>query len=73
MKLAAWIPSATVAVADRLPDVPVTVTLYCPMLAELLAIRVMLLLPVIGFGAKDEITPLGKPDTERVTLPVNPY
>lgn len=57
----------------RLPEVPVTVTVRCPMLAELLAVSVSVLLPVVGFGAMDAVTPLGRPDTERFTLPMNPY
>ena len=73
VKLGARTVSATMAVADSLPDVPVTVRLYCPMVAEVLAINVSVLLPVVGFGAKDAITPLGKPDTDKVTLPENPY
>jgi hypothetical protein len=27
----------------------------------------------MGFGEKDAVTPLGKPDAERLTLPVNPF
>jgi hypothetical protein len=60
-------------VAIRLPDVPVTVKGYCPMAVELLAVNVSVLLPVAGFGEKDAVTPLGRPETEKVTLPVNPY
>ena len=55
-----------------LPAVPAMVTMYCPRLAELLAVNVSILAPVVGFGAKDAVTPLGRPDAERVTLPVNP-
>jgi len=62
-----------VVVAVRLPDVPVTVTLYCPTVAELLATNVSVLLPLVGFGAKEAVTPLGRPETEKFTLPVNPY
>jgi len=61
-----------VVVAIRLPEVPVTVTVCCPVLAELLAVSVSVLFPVVGFGARDAVTPLGRPDTERFTLPVNP-
>jgi len=60
-------------VAVRAPDVPVTVTLYFPRAAELLAVNVIVLLPVVGLGAKDAVTPLGRPDAERATAPVNPY
>lgn len=55
------------------PDVPVTVTVYCPRLAVLLAINVSVLLPVVGFGANDAVTPLGNPETDRFTLPLKPY
>jgi len=60
-------------VAVWLPEVPVMITLYCPRVAELLAAKVSVLLPVVGFGEKDAVTPLGRPDAERVTLPANPY
>jgi len=60
-------------VAVWLPDFPVIVTLYCPRAAELLAISVSTLDPVVGFGEKDAVTPLGRPDAERVTLPANPF
>lgn len=55
------------------PDVPVMVTVYCPTGVELLAVRVRLLYEVAGLGEKDAVTPLGKPETERFTLPLNPY
>ena len=59
-------------VAVRLPEVPVTVTVCCPMVAELLAMNVSVLFPFVGFGAMEAVTPLGRPDIERFTLPVNP-
>ena len=59
-------------VAVWLPDFPVMITLYCPRLAELLAVSVTVLLP-FEIGEKDAVTPLGRPDAERVTLPVNPF
>ena len=30
-------------------------------------------LEVTGFGENAAVTPLGRPDTERFTLPLNPY
>jgi len=39
----------------------------------LLAVSVSTLDPVVGFGEKDAVTPLGRPDAERVTLPANPF
>ncbi len=60
-------------VAVLLPEVPVMVRVYCPTPAELVATSVSKLLPVVGFGEKDAVTPVGSPDTARFTLPVNPY
>ena len=61
-----------VVVAVSLPDVPVMVSVEVPMLAELLATRVSTLFPTVGFGEKDAVTPLGRPETARFTLPANP-
>lgn len=44
-----------------------------PRAAELLAVSVTVADPVAGFGEKDAVTPLGRPDAARLTLPVNPY
>jgi hypothetical protein len=63
---------ASVVVATRLPEVPVMVTVAFPVVAELLAVRVSVLVPVVGFGLNAAVTPLGSPDAARVTLPVNP-
>jgi hypothetical protein len=64
----------TVAVAVCVPEVPVIVRLYCPRLAELLAVSVRTLYPVVGFGLHEAVTPPGRPDVmAMVTLPENPY
>lgn len=60
-------------VAERLPDVPVIVRVDVPGAAELLAVKVSVLLPVAGLGEKEAVTPLGSPETERSTLPLKPY
>ena len=46
-----------------------------PGVAELLAERVRMLeaVPVTGFGEKDAVTPLGRPEADRSTLPLSPY
>jgi len=72
-KVGAETVKGTVVVAVWLPYVPVMVTLYWPTMAELLAASVSVLVPVVGFGEKDAVTPLGRPEAERVTLPVNPF
>lgn len=73
VKVCAKIPSEKVVVALRLPEVPVTVSMLAPRGVELLAVSVIMLWPVDGFGEKDAVTPLGSPETLRLTLPVNPF
>jgi hypothetical protein len=63
---------ASVVVATRLPEVPVIVTVAPPVVADALAVSVSVLVPVVGFGLNPAVTPLGRPDAARVTLPVNP-
>src|SRR5271155_1858236 len=58
--------------AVMLPEVPLMVTVAGPVVAELLAVSVRTLLPVVGFVPNEAVTPLGKPDAESVTLPLNP-
>jgi hypothetical protein len=69
---AALIVRATVVVAVRLPEVPVMVTVEVPVVAVELAVNVSTLVPVVGLVPNAAVTPLGKPDAARVTLPVNP-
>jgi len=52
------------------PEVPVMVMKEYPILAELLAVSVSTLVPVVGFGLHDAVTPLASPVADRVTLPV---
>lgn len=54
------------------PDVPVIVMVEVPMVAVELAVSVNTLLDVAGFVPNPAVTPAGKPEAERVTLPVNP-
>jgi hypothetical protein len=57
----------TVVVWLRLPDIPVMVAVVGPpVVAVLLAVRVRVL------PENDDVTPLGKPDAEYVTVPVKP-
>jgi hypothetical protein len=68
----AVIVSAKVVVAVRVPEVPVMVTVDVPVVAELLAVSVSTLVPVVGFVPYDAVTPFGRVELVRVTLPVNP-
>lgn len=63
---------AIVVLAVVVPEVPVMVTVDEPAAAELLAVNVTTLLPVVGLVANDAVTPLGRPEAARVTLPLNP-
>jgi hypothetical protein len=58
---------------DRPPDLPLTLTLKVPVDAELLTVNVNVLLDVEGFGLKAAVTPVGRLDPEKVTLPLKPF
>ena len=60
------------AVCERLPDVPVTVTVAVPVAAVLLAVSVSVLLEVVLEGLKLAVTPAGSPDADKATLPLKP-
>ena len=72
MRNAGFTVRATVVVAVRVPEVPVMVTVAVPVVAEPLAVRVRTLVPVVVAGLKEAVTPFGRPDAARLTLPVNP-
>jgi hypothetical protein len=57
----------------KLPEVPVTVTVTVPVVAVPVADRVKRLLVVAGFVPKVVLTPLGRPDAVKFTLPLNPF
>jgi hypothetical protein len=65
--------SAMVVVALKLPEVPVTVIVNVPSVAELFALRVRTLVEVAAFRLKEAVTPVGNPAAERVTLPAKPF
>jgi len=64
---------AMVVVAISVPEVPVMPMVELPVAAVLLAVSVRVLVPVlVGLGLKPAVTPLGRPEAARVTLPLNP-
>jgi len=67
--------TASVIVVEfvRLPEVPVIVRVALPVVAELVAVRVRTLEVVAGFGLNDAVTPAGRPDTDKPTLPPKPF
>jgi hypothetical protein len=58
---------------DKLPDVPVMVSVTVPVAALLLAVSVNVLVPAVLLGLNDAVTPLGKPDADKPTLPLKPF
>lgn len=48
------------------------VTVDEPVVAVLLAVSVSTLVPVVGLVPNAAVTPLGRPDAAKVTLPLNP-
>jgi len=67
------IESVIVAVLVRALALPAIVTVNVPMLAAPLAVRVSVLVLVVLVGLKDAVTPLGKPDADKLTLPLKPF
>ena len=63
----------TVAVLLRLPEVPVMVTVAVPKVAEAPAVRVSFPGWVVVALLNDAVTPVGKPDAARVTVPLKPF
>ena len=57
----------------RLPDVPVMVSVAVPVLAVPLAVSVKVLVAVAGFGLNVAVTPLGRPDRDKLTAPLKPF
>jgi hypothetical protein len=55
-----------------LPDVPLTVTVTVPVVAVVLAVTVKVLALAVLVGLKDAVTPLGRPEADKLTLPVKP-
>jgi hypothetical protein len=64
--------SVKVVLAMVLPEVPVTVTVNAPVVAVLLAVSVSTLEVADEVGLNEAVTPLGRPEAVKATLPVNP-
>jgi hypothetical protein len=55
------------------PDIPVMVTETVPVVAVLLAVSVSVLEVAVGFGLNEAVTPFGRPDADKFTLPLKPF
>ena len=65
--------SATVVLLLKLPEVPVMLTDTVPSAAALLAMSVNVLVLLVVLGLKEAVTPLGRPEADRLTLPLKPF
>ena len=68
-----WTVREIVVTFDKLPEVPVMVTVTVPVVADPLEMSVNVLVLVAMPGLKDGVTPLGRPDADRLTLPLKPF
>ena len=57
----------------ELPEIPVMVTVTVPVAAVLPAVSVNVLVLVVLLGLNDAVTPPGKPDADKLTLPLKPF
>jgi hypothetical protein len=67
------IESVIVVLFVRAPALPVIVTVKVPMLAVPFAVKVSVLVVAVFVGLKDAVTPLGKPEADKPTLPLKPF
>jgi hypothetical protein len=62
-----------VVVFAKLPEAPVMVTVNVPVVAVLFAVRVSVLVLVVVLGLKDAVTPVGRPEADKLTLALKPF
>jgi len=60
-------------VLDKLLAEPATATVTVPVAAVPLAVSVSVLVLAVLLGLNDAVTPLGRPDADRLTLPLKPF
>ena len=65
--------SAMVVDAVSVPEVPVMVMVLVAAMAVLATVNISPLVPVVGLASSVAVTPVGRPETARVTAPVNPF
>jgi hypothetical protein len=68
-----WTVRESVVVFVKLPEVPVMVTATVPVVAVLLAVSVNMLVFAVLLGLNDAVTPLGRPEADKLTLPLKPF
>jgi hypothetical protein len=73
VKFGAVMVSPMVVALVSAPEAPFTIAVYVPGVTVLLALKVREVLAVVLDGLKAAVTPLGNPDTAKLTLPLNPF
>jgi len=63
----------TVVVLVKPADEPVRVTVTVPVAATPLAVSVNVLVLAVLLGLNEAVTPLGRPDADKLTLPLKPF
>jgi hypothetical protein len=69
----AWMVRKTEVEFVKLPEVPVMVTVTVTGAAVVLAVSVNVLVPVELVGLKEAVTPLGRPEADKLTLLLKPF
>jgi hypothetical protein len=69
----AWMVRRSVVALVKLPEVPVMVTVTVTVDAVLLDVSVNVLVLVVLAGLNTAVTPLGKPEADKPTLPLKPF
>jgi hypothetical protein len=69
LKLGVGTTRVTVADSVVLNEVPARVTLYVPGTTAALGVKVSVLVVLVVAGLKAAVTPLGRPETARATVP----
>ena len=62
-----------VVALDKLPEVPMIVTVTVPVADVLVEVSVNVLMFAVLVGLKEADTPLGKPEADKLTLPLKPF
>ncbi len=73
LKLGAVTVKLIVVLLARPPEFPFTSTLYFPAAADLLAVTTRELVLLVVEGLNVAVTPVGRPDAARLTLPLKPF
>lgn len=63
----------TVVTFIKLPDMPVIITVAVPTSAVPLAVSIKVLVVDVLLGLKDVLTPLGRPEADKLTSPLKPF